>query len=191
MIKRDWVRRYDRPPVLDSKCRVIQSWDTASKDGAQNDLSVCTTWILRDRAYYLVDGLRGRFDYPALKAHAIEHARKHRPERILIDEAGVGVALVAELKNVGLRAVGVKPEGDKVTRISVQSLKFQSGLVFFPENARWLYDLEAEVFAFPNVRHDDQVDSISQLLAHESHGDGWTEEALTGYQRLIFKLGLP
>ena len=31
----------------------------------------------------------------------------------------------------------------------------------------WLAELEAELFAFPHGRHDDQVDSISQALGHE------------------------
>jgi len=30
--------------------------------------------------------------------------------------------------------------------------------------------LEAELFAFPNSRHDDQVDSISQALAQANVG---------------------
>jgi hypothetical protein len=33
-----------------------------------------------------------------------------------------------------------------------------------PETADWLPDLEAELFAFPGGRHDDQCDSISQAL---------------------------
>jgi predicted phage terminase large subunit-like protein len=36
--------------------------------------------------------------------------------------------------------------------------------VFFPERAPWLPELEAELFAFPGSKHDDQVDSISQAL---------------------------
>jgi predicted phage terminase large subunit-like protein len=191
MIKRDWVRRHDRPPSLEPPCRVIQSWDTANKEGAQNDWSVCTTWAWLHHRFYLVDVLRGRYDYPSLKARAIEHARLHRPERILIEEAGVGVALIAELSGAGLPVIAVKPERDKVTRMSVQSAKFECGSVWLPERAPWLADLEAELFAFPNSRHDDQVDSISQALAHEFSGYGWTDEALQGLQRLTFALSLP
>jgi len=33
-----------------------------------------------------------------------------------------------------------------------------------PERAPWLADLEAELFAFPGGKHDDQCDSISQAL---------------------------
>ena len=48
---------------------VFQSWDTASKDGEQNDYSVCTTWLRHDYKYYLIHVLRGRFDFPTLRAH--------------------------------------------------------------------------------------------------------------------------
>jgi phage terminase large subunit-like protein len=45
MIRRDWLRYYDAVPERTYKTKVIQSWDTAAKDGAQNDWSVCTTWL--------------------------------------------------------------------------------------------------------------------------------------------------
>ena len=64
MIRREWLRYYEKPPERTYRARIIQSWDTASKDGAQNDWSVCTTWIVLDNRYYLIDLTRGRYDYP-------------------------------------------------------------------------------------------------------------------------------
>ena len=130
-----------------------------------NDWSVCTTWLLHDRSYYLMHVLRERLDYPSLKARAIAHAHEYKPNKILIEDTGVGKALVPELKNAGLTAIAVKPEGSKKTRMSIQSAKFEAGLVFFPKQAPWLADYEAELFNFPNVLFDDQVDSTSQALA--------------------------
>ena len=52
--------------------------------------------------------------------------------------------------------------------------------VFFPKETPWLRDLEDELFAFPNDRHDDQVDSISQALGHKITSL-WTKESLDGY----------
>ena len=72
--------------------------------------------------------------------------------------------LVQELKSAHFLVIAVKPEYDKKIRMSIQSAKFESGQVFFPKEAPWLADLEAELFAFPSGRHDDQVDSISQAL---------------------------
>ena len=48
--------------------------------------------------------------------------------------------------------------------------KVESGKVFLPISASWLPELEAELFTFPQSRHDDQVDSIAQALAHEITG---------------------
>ena len=61
MIRREWLRYYEKPPERTYVAIVIQSWDTASKDGAQNDWSVCTTWMLVDKCYYLLDLTRGRY----------------------------------------------------------------------------------------------------------------------------------
>ena len=191
MIKRRWISRYEHPLIADSSYRILQSWDTAQKGEARNDYSVCTTWAWREGCWFLIDVLRGRFDYPTLKARAIESAKFHRPERILIEEAGLGGALADELKAAGLPAVKIKPDRDKVTRMSVQSAKFESGLVYLPKDASWLPDLEDELFGFPHAPYDDQVDSISQALDHEFYRSEWTDEALDNFQRFVFGVSLP
>ncbi|RED18870.1 terminase, partial [Parasphingopyxis lamellibrachiae] len=40
LIKREWLRRYTAPPKSEPGDKIIQSWDTASKEGALNDWSV-------------------------------------------------------------------------------------------------------------------------------------------------------
>ncbi|WP_339048336.1 hypothetical protein [Candidatus Mesenet endosymbiont of Phosphuga atrata] len=42
--------------------------------------------------------------------------------------------------------------------------KKTSGRVFLPHSAAWLSDFEYELFMFPKVQYDDQVDSITQYL---------------------------
>jgi predicted phage terminase large subunit-like protein len=118
----------------------------------------------------LIDVVRNRLNYPALKAKAIEHARLHNPMKILIEDTGVGTGLIAELQQLGLRAIAVKPEGNKLARMSIQSAKFEARQVFFPKTASWLAALEAELFSFPGGRHDDQIDSVSQALANITGG---------------------
>ena len=100
MIRREWLRYYDRLPERTYRTRVIQSWDTAAKDGAQNDWSVCTTWMKVENTYYLMDVTRGRYEYPRLRDIAIALARKYRPHCILIEDASTGTALAQELKRM-------------------------------------------------------------------------------------------
>lgn len=185
MIKRAWIRRYDDLPVRTSSTHVLQSYDTASKEGERNSWSVCTTWFFHEGRYYLADVLRGHFDYPTLKAHAIAHAQLHHPTAILIEDAGVGSALIPELRNCGFAVIAVQVEHNKRVRMSVQSAKFESGQVVFPRRSPWLEDLEAELFAFPGSRHDDQVDSIAQALAYEIKKSEWTAKNLENYSKFL------
>jgi predicted phage terminase large subunit-like protein len=181
MIKRAWIRRYDQLP---KSGLIIQSWDVASKQGEECDYSVCTTWLVHENKYYLIDLLRGRFDFPTLRTKVFEQANLHKAAQILIEDAGVGTALIQELKTAHFSVIPVKPEHDKKIRMAIESGKFENGQVFFPKEAPWLADLEAELFAFPNGRHDDQVDSISQALGHKSRSY-WTQASLDGYCNLM------
>jgi predicted phage terminase large subunit-like protein len=188
MIKREWVGRYDYLLPRSSSFKVIQSWDVAWTTGSEGAWSVCTTWLVHNDFYDLIDVWRGRLDYPSLKAQAIAIANSHKPDRILIEDIGVGSALLMELKQAGLSAIGVRPEQDKVTRMSVQSAKFESGRVRFPRQAPWLDGLEAELFSFPNGRYNDQVDSISQALSHELPRGEWTAKHYENYNKLMSAL---
>ena len=53
---------------------------TAAKDGAKNDWSVCTTWLMVDDQYYLLDLTRGRYEYPQLRNTAIALAERFEPD---------------------------------------------------------------------------------------------------------------
>jgi hypothetical protein len=57
-----------------------------------------------------------------------------------------------------------RPEGDKVSRMVGETPAISGGYVYLPKEAPWLVDLQRELVAFPNGKHDDQVDSISQFL---------------------------
>jgi len=170
MVKRHWVKRYSELPPASEQLLVVQSWDTASKGGPDNDWSVCTTWIVtRKKQWYLVDVWRQRVDYPALKSGVQAQAKKWGARRVLVEDTSTGTALVQELRSQISGIIAVKPEGDKASRMAVASAKFEAGQVFFPERASWLPDLEAELFVFPGSRHDDQCDSISQALLDKNN----------------------
>src|SRR4030088_3802444 len=97
-----------------------------------------STWWLVNENKYLIDVLRGRFDFPTLRRNVFEQAKLHKPAHILIEDAGVGTALIQELKTAHLPLIPVKPEYDKKIRMAIQSVKFENGQVFFPKEATCL-----------------------------------------------------
>jgi predicted phage terminase large subunit-like protein len=191
MLKRHWVRRYSELPPASERLITLQSWDTASKGGPDNDWSVCTTWMVsRKRMWYLVDVWRRRVDYPTLKASVLDLAEKWRARRVLVEDTGAGTSLVQELRGRVSGIIAVKPEGDKVSRMAVASAKFEAGQVFLPERAPWLPDLEAELFVFPVSRHDDQCDSISQAL-EDRNNSAWAWLSPEDWARVLAQANKP
>jgi predicted phage terminase large subunit-like protein len=97
-------------------------------------------------------------------------AHRHAAHSVLIEDKESGTQLIQDLRyeKTGVRPIAIMPEGDKVTRLSSQSAHIEAGQVFLPESASWLDEFKAEVMAFPNGRHNDQVDSLSQFR-------GWAE----------------
>ena len=113
---------------------------------------------------------RKRVDYPELKAAVRSLSSEHAANRVLVEDTGAGTSLVQKLLGEVDGILAVKPDCDKTIRMSVVSAKFESGRVFLPERAPWLADFEAELFAFPGSRHDDQCDSVSQALRDDNCG---------------------
>jgi predicted phage terminase large subunit-like protein len=184
LIRRAWFRMYDRLPEHRPHLRTVQSWDIATMVGAQNDYSVCTTWIVDKNDFYLVDVFRARLSYPDLRRKVIEFAARHHANRVLIEDAGPGMNLLQDLymgMPTGMtRPIGVKPAGSKQDRVVAQSAKIEAGHVHLPKDAPWLHDFLNELLGFPNARHDDQVDSVSQFLC-------WIQQGL--YQNRVVKVG--
>jgi predicted phage terminase large subunit-like protein len=166
LIRRSWFRVYDRLPERGPGVRMVYSWDIATMVGDHNDYSVCTTWFVIKNDFYLADVYRVRLSYPELRRKIIELAPY--ADAVLIEDAGSGTNLVQDLywdMPQGMtRPIGVKPEGSKQDRMAAQSAKIEAGHVHLPRDAPWLHDFLNEVLGFPNVRHDDQVDSLSQFL---------------------------
>ena len=85
----------------------------------------------------------------------------------MIEDTELGRALRQDLRRTGdLSAILHRSRFDKEARLLAQAARFEAGQVHLPADAPWLADYVGELLAFPNGRHDDQVDSTSQALDH-------------------------
>lgn len=168
LLKWGWFQTYENEPGLRPGDQVVQSWDTASKSGELNDYSVCTTWLVRGKAYYLLDVFRQRLRYPDLKRAIITQAERYQPDAVLIEDKASGTALIQDLTDERSPRmpypIAVEPEGDKITRAAAQSMVIEAGQVLLPSQAPWLDEFRREILQFPYSRHDDQIDSMTQFL---------------------------
>ena len=166
MIRAEWLGSYDMLPRRGDE--IVQSWDTASKEGVHNDWSVCITAIVVHQAVYVIDVVRKKAEFPDLKKLAISNALTHRATVLLVEDQASGTQLLQTLRSEG--PVGVplpiacRPESDKKSRVAGISAMIEAGQLRLPAEAPWLAEFKHELLAFPNGRFDDQVDALSQLL---------------------------
>jgi predicted phage terminase large subunit-like protein len=165
LIKADWFKHYDIAPTQTYDDLLVISVDTAMKGSPSADYSVATAWLARGENSYLIDLWRDRVDYPDLRRAMCQLREKYPTAIFLIEDKGSGTSLIQDLRSDNKAPIPINPEGDKITRLAAVSVQFESGAVWFPKAAPWLGSLKAELLGFPNVKHDDQADSVSQALS--------------------------
>ncbi len=190
MIKRDQIQYCDELPRRTSSSVYIQSWDTGLKPGQSNARSACLDILVQDNKYFIAHALVGQWEYHDLEQRLLSRADEQKPNVILIEDAGSGIALIGALKQKSLPVVAVKPEGDKKTRLLRQMSKFANGQVFLLKSAPGRTDLEIELFTFPGGQHHDLVDALTQALSYEHVPYLWTDKALENYNNCLSDLML-
>ncbi len=177
-------RRFDlsKPPAFEL---IMHSWDIGAT--TSGNPSVCTKWGLRhgkdDRdALYLFDVVRLRLEVPEVLSAIKAADRRDKPALIVMDERGVGMGLYQTLLRDGYRNLApstatkdaidrsgyapTRPSASKIERFAKASLYIADGKVLLPLEAPWLEAFLYEVAAFPNIADDDQVDSMTQIVAN-------------------------
>ncbi|MBO6718884.1 MAG: phage terminase large subunit [Rhizobiaceae bacterium] len=165
LIKWAWFGTYaERPSKKNYTAKIVQSWDTASKSTQLADYSVGVTALVDKDAIYILDVVRERLDYPALKKRIVREKERWNADIVLIEDKGSGQSLIQDLRADRIVAKPIQPEGDKIVRMSACSDRIEAGAVLLPTAAPWLDEFRAELMAFPNGKHDDQADALSQLI---------------------------
>jgi predicted phage terminase large subunit-like protein len=161
----EWFGTYETVQDRRRYQLVVQSWDTGMSAAPGSDYSVCTTWGYLDNKWHLLDVFRDKLDYPHLKQHVIDLARRWEADKVLIEDAATGKPLIQECHSTD-RALyrAIRPETDKEVRFHAACAPVEAGKVVLPEEAEWLAGFKRELLGFPRGRYDDQVDSFSQLL---------------------------
>ncbi len=153
-----------------SSSGIVLSIDTAQTRGARSSFSVIQVWQPVIDGHFLLDQWRDRATYENLRQALKRLVNRHRPSVILIEQTGVGVALLDEAKQkgppAGILVQGISPAGkSKVERFAEVVAVLKEKSVRLPESAGWAPLFIDEVTSFPNGDSDDQVDAMTQYLA--------------------------
>ncbi|MFK8040274.1 MAG: phage terminase large subunit [Rickettsiaceae bacterium] len=144
----------------------IHSWDTAIKISSSSDYSVGICFGILDKQYYLISMIREKMTYPQLKCKVEKFYNKYIPRYVLIEDKASGQQLIQDLRLSKLyNIIGLKPKLDKITRFASAVPLFQSSCIRLPKNCTISNVLLKELLSFPNSKHDDIIDAISQFAS--------------------------
>ena len=181
LIKSGWWRQYKEKPECST---VIIAADTAFKKTETADYSVMMV-LGMDRAgdIFILDVVRGRYDFPELKRAAVMLNTRWRGQGLrgfYIEDKASGQSLIQELRNQsGISVIPVRVTTDKVSRLNAVTPLIEGGRVFVPDSADWIDEFMTEAQSFPNGKHDDQIDAMTMGLEAIAKMGGQASDALT------------
>ena len=191
IVKRNWFKLWPAEKPLPRFDFVLQSYDCATSDKTKNDPTACTVWGVfrpspdKPMSVMLIDCWEEYMQYPDLRPRVIEEATSiygdenefghgKKVDLILIEDKSAGISLIQDLQRAGLPIRSYNPgNADKMMRLNIVSPIIHRGRVYIPESSvnegcarDWAEVLIKQICAFPEVRHDDLVDSTSQALRY-------------------------
>jgi predicted phage terminase large subunit-like protein len=168
---------------------VLQSYDCATSDKTKNDPTACTVWGVfkpsedQPTSVMLIDCWSENMQYPDLRPRVAEEygsiygdedewGNGKKVDMILVEDKSAGISLIQDLQRAGLPVRSYNPgKTDKMGRLNIVSPLIARGRVYLPESSKqagcvrdWADEFVNQVCAFPEVRHDDYVDSMTQAL---------------------------
>ena len=168
LFTKEMFRYYGQLPDP-ARCHIYQAWDFAISEGKENDWTVGTTLYQDERDNLYVADVRAfkSGDSFVIVDEILDYAREWNATLLGFEDGQIWKAMeavferrCAERKQYPSFEI-LKPLTDKMVRASPLRGRMQLGKVFFPTDAPWQRDLYLELTRFPNVKHDDRVDSLA------------------------------
>ena len=143
----------------------VQAWDATFKSKENDDFVAGQTWARRGAKLYLLPHWchkRLSFTQTLDAIRAMTQRYPHATAKLVEDKAN-GPAIIDTLKKEIPGIVPVSPGADsKEARASSVSPIWEAGQIYVP-HPLWIPEIDdwlEEIFGFPNMLHDDNVDSM-------------------------------
>ena len=192
IVKRDMFKLWPAGKAFPKFEYIIQSYDVATSEKAQNDPTACITFGCfkptdGPMAAMVIDCWQERMMYPDLRPKVIEEFEtifgegkdRKRVDLLLIEDKSAGISLIQDLQRAHLPVRAYNPgRADKMQRLNIVSNIIARGRVWIPESDRrkgyvkdWAEGFVSQICSFPETTHDDLADG-SRYESHQGRAGG-------------------
>lgn len=181
------------------KCHIFTIVDTASSSregpgdlqvyrGAPSWTVIGTFALTPDNHLCLLDVRRFREEIPEIYKAIKRNHKQWSPEFIGMEYTSQSIHFYQLVSNAGLPMKPISPRStDKLTRAVPATNRMEQGRIWFPYDAPWLEDWEAEIFTWTAHPHeqDDQVDVLAYACLYvsdfvrDSYGEDTVEDVMS------------
>jgi len=153
--------------------RVVQCWDTAIGGKEKNDFAACTTLGVGKNKYVALEVWQEKLSYPDMRRAVQMRFDKWTPDVVGVEGGGAaaGKAVIQDLQSdTRIPFKEIITSKDKELRADLLSPTHEAGRCYIIEGATWAADFIDHCAAFPNTKHDDDVDSWMLAMEEAIHG---------------------
>lgn len=191
IVNQSWFKFWPNTRQLPQFDYVVQSYDCATSDKTVNDATACVVLGVfrpnpdKPMSVMVIDAWSERLQYPDLRPKVIDESTSvygdenefghgKKVDLVLIEDKSAGISLIQDLQRAGVNVRGYNPgRADKTMRLNLVAPIIARGRVYIPESntksgspMSWLQPMITQVCSFPNSKHDDYCDAISQGLRY-------------------------
>lgn len=161
ILHREWWQFYEGD-ILDYDMQIM-SVDPAFKENG--DYVAIGIWAKKGPNIYLIDLVREHLNFQATMEMMLSRRALYPCSYILVEDKANGSAIIETLRKRIMGVIGVSPRDSKEERVNAVSFAIEAGNVFLPKDKRFTAPFIEECAQFPNGKHDDTVDQMTQALA--------------------------
>ena len=187
IVKREWFKLWPADKPLPKLEYILQSYDCAFTDKAQNDPTAQITFgVFKPQdgpmAALVIDAWQDRLQYPDLKPKVLDEYETvygegkdaKRVDLVLVEDKAAGISLIQDLQRAHVFVRSYNPgRADKTQRLNIISNIIKAGRVWIPESSNrkgyvrdWAEGMVSQICSFPDTTHDDFCDAMSQALRY-------------------------
>jgi len=167
-LKYEWWKFYKKADMesLPADAKPVENgsvwgWDTAAETGQENDYTGGTRIAKVGNKYRVTKFVKKKLEYPEMKQRVQMEYENAPADTLEIEKTSNGQAVIQDFqRTTNLPVVAFLSVKDKVSRVSVISPLVEAGLVELPEDDPLTAEFIDDCAAFPNVEHDDLIDSF-------------------------------